>query len=44
MKEIRITTSHTDGASNFIRLSKRINDWAWEIVRTINNTTSTIER
>jgi hypothetical protein len=44
IKEIRITTSDTDGTWDFIKLYKRIDDWSWTLFRTINNSTSTIER
>jgi len=38
---VKMTTSYTSWA-NFIKLWKRINNWAWVLVRTINNTTDTV--
>lgn len=43
IREIRATTSNTSW-SNYIKLYKRINNWSWELFRTINNSTDTIDR
>lgn len=39
--KIKMTTSYTSW-NNFVKLWKRINNWSWVLVRTINNATDTI--
>ena len=43
IKEIRLTTSYTSW-DNYIKLSRRLDNWSWEEVRTINDSTDTIVR
>lgn len=43
MKEVRLTTSYTNG-SNYIKLYKRIDNWSWTLFRTINESTNVITR
>jgi len=41
--ELRATTSYTSG-DNYIKIYKRIDNWAWGLIRTINNATDVIKR
>ncbi len=43
LSELRYTTSNTNGA-NYIKIYKRINNWAWTEIVTVNNSTATISR
>ncbi len=43
LKETRFTTSYTSW-SNFIKIYRRINNWNWVLIKTINDSTNTITR